>query len=108
MWSWLIPRFPTMWPSYRWHEVNTMVYLLRFSKPIGGPRHFAQYYLGWTLDRAGTLDLRLSWHRRGLGSRITRAAVLAGASLELVKTWPKGDRALERKLKRRKNHKRLV
>jgi hypothetical protein len=86
----------------------TVVYLVKFSKPIGGPRHFAQYYWGWTLDRAGALELRLSWHRRGLGSRITAAAIAQGCTLELVKTWPKGDRALERKLKRRHNHKRLV
>jgi hypothetical protein len=85
-----------------------MVYLLHFSKPIGGPRHFASYYLGWTLDRPGALSLRLSWHRRGLGSRITAAAVAQGCELELVRTWPKGDRRLERKLKNRKNHKRLV
>ncbi len=85
-----------------------MVYLLRFSRPIGGPKHYAQFYLGWTPDREGALELRLSWHRRGLGARITRAAVAQGAELELVRTWPGYSRKDERCLKNRKNHKRLL
>lgn len=85
-----------------------MVYLLRFSKPIGSHRHKAQYYLGWTLDRKGALELRLAWHRRGLGSKITAAAIAQGATLELVATWPGYTRQDERRLKQRKNHRKLL
>jgi hypothetical protein len=85
-----------------------MVYLLKFSKRIGGPRHFASFYLGYCNDRDGALQLRLSWHRRGLGARITAAAVAQGCELELVRTWPGYTRKDERRLKNRKNHRLLV
>lgn len=85
-----------------------MVYLLRFSKSIGGKKHRAQFYLGWCKDAPNHLELRLSQHRRGVGARITAAAVAHGATLELVCTWPGYTRTDERRLKNRKNHRRLL
>jgi hypothetical protein len=76
-----------------------MVYLLHFAggalarKGTSGARH----YLGYCLD--GEVQRRLHQHLAGTGARITAAAVAAGLTLVLVKTWP-GDRKRERSLKR--------
>jgi predicted GIY-YIG superfamily endonuclease len=76
-----------------------MVYLLHFAggalarKGTSGARH----YLGYCLD--GEVERRLRQHNAGSGARITAAAVAAGLTLVLVRTWP-GDRKRERSLKR--------
>ena len=82
-----------------------MIYILKFSKPLGNAQHTAQYYLGYCDD--GRLDSRLSEHRRGLGAAITREAVARGYTLDLVLTLP-GDRNTEKRLKRRKNHRLII
>lgn len=81
------------------------VYLLHFYSPLGtpgNPRAQARHYIGWALD----INERLAQHRTGRGAAITRAAVQAGISFDLVEWWP-GDRHLEAQIKRRKEHPRL-
>ncbi len=71
------------------------VYLIHFNPPYKHARH----YLGVT---SRPVAERLEEHRAGRGARLTQVAAEAGCVLELVRTW-KGGRALERRLKRRKN-----
>ncbi len=83
-----------------------MLYLLKFSQPLGSDKHKAQYYLGW-VECHKQLEHRLRQHRAGQGAAITRAAVERGYELHLVGTMP-GDRKEERRLKSMKNHKRIA
>lgn len=80
----------------------SVVYLLHFETPIGGPRHFARHYLGTALD----LDARLAEHRAGIAAAITAHCVSIGVSFVVARTWP-GGRRLERRLKRQKKGPRL-
>lgn len=59
----------------------------------------AGHYLGFALD----IDRRVAEHLRGgdRSSPLVRAAIAAGSTVTLVRTWPGGDRTLERRLKRR-------
>lgn len=82
-----------------------MVYILRFSKPLGNAKHSAQFYIGYC--EPGRLADRLAEHNAGAGAAITRAAVEKGYSLEVIATF-KGDRTLERRLKARKATARIV
>jgi putative endonuclease len=80
------------------------MYLLKFTAPLGSPRHTARYYLGHTSRR---LDKRLAEHRNGEGAAITRAAVeRVPVHIEpFTLVWAvRGDRADERTLKSRKRH----
>ena len=70
------------------------MYLLHFRPHYKHARH----YLGYSTDVAA----RLGEHQRGAGARLTQVAVANGTVLELVRVW-KGDRKVERRLKRRKN-----
>jgi len=82
-----------------------MVYLLHFARPLGdpsNPRGQAQHYLG----SADDLEARLERHRQGNGAAIMRAALAAGITWEVARTWD-GGRDLERKLKRQHNSPRL-
>ena len=83
-----------------------MVYMLKFSHPLGTDRHRAQHCLGYCED--GRLHLRLYEHRIGQGAAITRAAIQRAHTLEVVATWPGGDRPPEHKLKSRKCHRGLI
>lgn len=77
------------------------VYLLCFGAGglhVTGNR-YARHYIGWT---AGPVQTRVDMHTAGEGSPLVRAAVLAGLSVELVRTWAGVDRHFERALKRRK------
>ena len=76
-------------------------YLLHFLEPIS-PNHTTQHYLGWAKD----IDRRVELHERGRGSRLCQVARERGIEFIVVREWI-GDRSLERKLKRRKNGKRL-
>jgi predicted GIY-YIG superfamily endonuclease len=83
----------------------SVVYLLHFDQPIGDPTKVhgqASHYLGY----ADRLDRRLEQHFTGKGAKITQAVVKAGISMQLAQTWH-GSRWFERKLKNRKNAKRL-
>ncbi len=75
-------------------QCRGFVYLLHFC-----PRYkHARHYLGYTKN----LTTRIQEHQRGGGARLTQVAVANGIRLELVRIW-KGNRKLERILKRRKN-----
>jgi hypothetical protein len=70
------------------------LYLLHFDPPY---RH-AGHYLGF----AESIEARLAQHRAGgvKSSPLVRAALGAGSTVIHVRTWPEGDRTLERRLKR--------
>lgn len=68
-----------------------MIYLLHFSAPVAGARHF----LGFADD----VDRRLAEHRAGQGANLTRIAVERGASLAVVMTV-EGDRDAQRNYRR--------
>ena len=74
------------------------VYLLHFETKLA----HAQHYLGSTDD----LENRLACHRKGNGARLMAVVTALGITWRLARTWP-GDRALERRLKRRKEGRRL-
>lgn len=81
------------------------VYLIHFETPIGDPNNphgQAQHYLGSTDDLAE----RLRQHEHGNGARLMAAVTKRGIGWRCVRTW-EGGRALERRLKARKNHPRL-
>lgn len=73
------------------------LYLLHFDRPLS----HAQHYLGFT-DHDDVQE-RIARHAKGHGSRLCRAVAAAGIGWRLVRTWPGGDRTLERRLKNRKN-----
>lgn len=75
------------------------VYLIHFDSPH---RH-AAHYLGFT---KGPVEDRLDEHRRGQGARLLQVINEAGIGWRLVRTW-KGDRKLERRLKRQRHGPRL-
>ena len=74
------------------------VYLLHFETKLA----HAQHYLGST----DNLENRLACHRKGNGARLMAVVTALGITWRLARTWP-GDRALERRLKRRKEGRRL-
>lgn len=76
-----------------------IVYLLHFKRKY---KH-AGHYLGSTTN----LEMRLNAHNHGGGSRMTQVAHDEGITFELVRTWPKGGRRLERELKDSHNSRRL-
>jgi predicted GIY-YIG superfamily endonuclease len=76
----------------------TIVYLLHFAEKL----HHAQHYLG----SADDLEARLACHRSGNGARLMEVINEHGIPWQLARTWP-GDRTLERRLKRRKEGRRL-
>ena len=77
------------------------VYLIHFDQPVN-PARPARHYLG----SARNLDARLSEHRAGIGARLMAVVKERGIGWQLARTW-NGDRATERRLKRRKNAPRL-
>ena len=74
------------------------VYLLHFDRPY---RHTA-HYMGWALD----VEARIKQHRDGNGARLMRVIKDAGIGFQLARTW-KGDRKLERRLKKQKQARKL-
>ena len=81
------------------------VYLIHFETPLGdlsNPRGQARHYLGYTTD----LEQRLRAHRSGNGSRLMEVVAERGIGWTLARTW-RGDRGLERRLKRRHNSPKL-
>jgi hypothetical protein len=75
-----------------------VVYLLHFHRPYKHARH----YLGFSEH----LGKRLAAHRLGNGARLMEVIAGAGIGWTLARTWV-GDRALERRLKARKESPRL-
>jgi predicted GIY-YIG superfamily endonuclease len=85
-----------------------LIYLLHFERPIGNadnPRAQARHYIGYTQSKR-TLKARLEHHREGRGSRLMHAVTRAGIAFEVARTW-EGSRDDERRLKNRKNARRL-
>ena len=76
------------------------VYLLHFDERY----QHVQHYLGFAFE---DVDRRLNTHRRGRGAKLTRAVAEAGIEMNIVRTWENVDRHFERKLKNRKNAKKL-
>jgi GIY-YIG catalytic domain len=79
-----------------------VTYLLHLDRPLGGPVHFAQHYVGTTQN----LDRRLETHRAGLGARILAAANQRSIAYNVVRTWP-GGRETEKRIKAQRNAPRL-
>lgn len=71
------------------------LYLLHIEPPYKHARH----YLGYSSDSAK----RVAAHLAGHGSPLIRAALAAGCSVSVVRTWSNGTRTLERSLKNRHN-----
>ena len=78
-----------------------MVYLLHFERPISN-RHTTQHYIGY----ADVLQRRIDAHRAGRGARLVEVAAERGIGFQVARVW-RGDRGLERQLKRRKEGPRL-
>jgi hypothetical protein len=76
------------------------VYLIHFDRPL----HHARHYIGFCFESTAA---RLARHMAGNGAKILRALNAAGIAYRIVRTWDEGDKVLERKLKGRKNAKRL-
>jgi predicted GIY-YIG superfamily endonuclease len=63
------------------------IYVIHLARPLGNlanTRAQAHHYTGFALD----VDARFQQHASGQGSKLTRAAVAQGISLELVAHWP--------------------
>lgn len=74
------------------------LYLLHFTRPHFHNRH----YLGFTETVEG-VTARIKRHRAGTGARLIKQILRDGNDFVLARIWPVGDRAMERKLKRKKN-----
>lgn len=80
------------------------VYLLHFDQVVGNERHRAQHYIGYT----DNVSRRLWQHCNGVGKgRLVHVARERGAIISLARVWPAGGRDLEKRLKRRHEHKAL-
>lgn len=78
------------------------VYLLHFDEAVGNERHRAQHYIGYTDD----VKRRMWQHSNGIGfGRLVHVARERGIPFALARVWPAGDRVLEKRLKRRHEHK---
>lgn len=67
------------------------------------PMAHAQHYIGW----AKWLKRRIEHHRKGTGANFLKHAVARGIDFSVVRQWENGDKNLERRLKNRKNARRL-
>jgi hypothetical protein len=74
------------------------VYLLHFSRPYKHARHYLGYV---TKQTKAALAERLERHKNGSGARLMEVVTKEGITFEVAKTW-KGNRALERQLKKRR------
>ena len=84
-----------------------MVYLLHFSRPYPrDSRASVQHYLGFTAS-ARTLPQRLGHHRDGSGARLMAAVSAAGIGFTVARVWRDADRTAERRLKNRRNGRKL-
>lgn len=70
------------------------VYLLHFDRayPNGSK---PQHYIGYAHD----IPTRLAEHRARKGARLLQVLADHGIGWTLVRTWPDGDRSVERRLK---------
>ena len=85
---------------------SAWVYLIHFTEPLITGRRSCQHYLGSTVS----FDRRMADHRAGRGARLLQLVNAAGIAWSVVRTWETtSDKryALERELKRQRNHKKL-
>lgn len=79
------------------------VYLVHFDRPIS-PNHTCMHYIGY----AENVEKRVEYHRKGKSKvRLFEVAKERGIGFVVSRVWEEGDKAFERKLKNRKNHKKL-
>lgn len=76
------------------------VYLIHLERPYKHARH----YIGWT---GYDVAQRLAHHRAGQGARLLQVVAQAGIPFDVVRTWPDQPKAFERRLKRRKDARKL-
>lgn len=84
------------------------VYLLHFDRPISDG-HTTQHYLGYADDLAHRIQVHTRGRYNGGGNgcaRLCEVAKARGISFTVARVWW-GDRSLERRLKSRKNARRL-
>lgn len=79
--------------------MNITVYLIHLETKVAHSRH----YIGQTRY----LKRRIAHHRNGSGARFLAEAVRRGISFDVVRVWKNADGSFERKLKNRKNARRL-
>lgn len=77
------------------------VYLIRLDTLLSNK---VRYYIGFT---PRTPLERLETHRKGQGAKILAECNRRGITYHIVRVWEDVTRNFERKLKNRKNHKRL-
>lgn len=77
-----------------------MIYVIHFDQPLAHANH----YIGYCED--GRLDERIARHRAGNGAKILAALNRLDITYRIVHTLP-GTRDDERRIKNRKNAKRL-
>lgn len=70
------------------------VYLIHFDTPYKQAKH----YIGF----ANNLNARLEHHANGTGARLMQVIKQNNISWRLARTWDEGDKALERRIKNRK------
>lgn len=80
--------------------VTGTVYMLRFKRKYKNK----QFYIGFTKR---PIHERLAEHVSGNGAAITRAAVLAGIDMEVVRTWDNVDSSVEFLIKCRAKYRAL-
>lgn len=84
------------------------VYLLHFDRPIA-PGHPTQHYIGYASDLAHRIQAHARGRYNGGGNGCARLCEVAkerGIGFTVARLWL-GDRPLERRLKLRKNARRL-
>jgi hypothetical protein len=86
------------------------VYLLHFDRPYraktGRGAKEVQHYLGYT--NGESVDARVQRHRsKTQGAKLTQVIAREGIGFVVARVWAEGDRELEKRLKSRRNHKRL-
>lgn len=74
-----------------------IIYLVHFMTPYKRISH----YIGSTED----LDKRIDRHQKGRGAKVLKLATQSGVEWLVVRVWQTEDRALEKSLKRNRNHK---
>ena len=81
-----------------------IVYLLHFEKPYKTEKRTIQHYIGFC-ER--DLPQRMERHYKGQGSKLLRAVIKSGICVYPSRIWENVERNFERKLKNRKNAKKL-
>jgi len=76
------------------------VYLIHFDQKL----HHARHYIGYTRL---SIEARISRHHSGDGAKLLRALDQRGIGWRVARVWENQSQEFERKLKNRKNAKKL-